>query len=330
MSKDRTRLGLPSTALVTAGLASAAAFASIVLGLLLAPGVQLSWSVGLAAGAGIALPGGLVYLQVKDLAQDRRHTQAEFDKLSEELHASGEVIAELHEQLGKQKVERVAAAESLGALAEAFARYTSASPGEASSLPALEAKVLETLGETLAGADRRFLWPLRIAYLESPDETRSNGQAVLLRLQPASAWGASTDISWSISDAPDGDAKVAKDILQRLAPYKEGLLIKDVEEPAYKGMQWLRAPESSSDGPVRSYCRVAVALPDRSWGILCVDTWKETGLSETDKKIVDAFSYILAAVRAAATSQIGRTSLTPSPEQKTIGTELGGGESSGA
>jgi hypothetical protein len=257
------------------------------LALVLAPGGSaLTQKIRLLVAAASLAPGIIAATQAKDAASSKRA----LDGLQKEV------------EVRTAKADLVSASDSYRELAAAFAELTAPINMNREELEPFDTKLIQVLGQTLAGPNERFLSPLRVVFLRRLSEdasTSGDTPRVLLRKEAGRAWGYLPKVYWEIYEGTD-DAQVAELIMAGEPPFRDrGFLITDVDLPTYDGRLYLKSPEVDGARPPRSYCRVAVGLPQQKRGILCVDTWHDSGLSDSDRKTTEAFAYILAAILGA-------------------------------
>jgi hypothetical protein len=276
-------------------IAGGGALAGQMLALILSPaGLTLDLRLlGLAALASL-LPAVATGAQKKDADV----SQQQYNVLLGKLLTAQDV-----------KLDSVTAYEAITNVGEALGDLTKSPQAVDSS--ALIAEISKALGNTLAGEDHRFLWPLRIVFLRRVAEPPTEGQSmsvVFLRREDI-GWGHKADIAWEIPWG-DRDADTAEQLMVGTIFKKRALLIPNIDMQDKENL-WLRSPDSNGPNPPRSYCRVGVALPPLKWGVLCVDTWRNTGLTQSDRDIIAAFGELLSLCLSAVEQPSSNEAPTP-------------------
>lgn len=262
---------------VAAGIvAAAAAGAGVVVTIVTAQHVK-SWHWGLAGAA--AVLAGIVTFAATSSTKRAQTTTSRALQDAVDAAVAAKVVAEkasgeLLDQVKVAEAQRASTAVAMAAVAGALVQLT-VTPNTAVYSMTLAAVLIDVLPPTAA--------PLRITFLARRDNA---DQGVL---EKEFALGHQQEVIWQIAPGSP-DAAVAEAFAG--PPWDGALLIDDVNKPEYRLVNVLVL--SAPDGGVRSYCRAEVRYGSRQFGLLCADSWSDQGLTDADKRVIEAFAGMLA------------------------------------
>lgn len=263
------------------GPAGAGLLAAVAAGVPIAVALSTSspvkaWEWPLGACAAV-FAGGVAYLTTRAETTTTQALRDAKDSADAVRERNEQVIGELLAAGKTAEAQRASTATAMAAVAGALGSLMQDSDADAASLYPMS--LIAVLKEVLPGTAA----PLRVTFLSRPDGTDG---PLLTR---DCAIGHRQETSWEIARG-SSDALIAAEFAQ--LPWEGALLIDDVGKSEYRrvGVLVLCAPDEG----VRSYCRAEVRYGTHQFGLLCADSWSDAPLTDSDKRVVEAFAAMLA------------------------------------